>query len=172
MTRKDYDDFNPNERSVFETEAEEELFVLLSCYLDGEVTPRERQQVDALLDSDARAKQLYQRLAKLRTGIRSAPVPASETTPEETVDLVFVRMRRQRQQRFAWAGTAIAALFVAVVSGLQLNPSPPTLQMASTPSPTSLEIEASPQSLPSPNSSPAPQKESERSLMARALFVE
>jgi len=47
-------------------------FELLSAYLDGEVTPDERQMVLEWMQSDPNAKCLYNRLIHLRQGLREA----------------------------------------------------------------------------------------------------
>ncbi|MGC9503633.1 anti-sigma factor family protein [Baaleninema sp.] len=173
MTRKDYDERNRFEPSARAATEDEDLFVLLSCYFDGEASETERQQVERLLATSDRAKQLYRRLERTSAGLQQMPVPVSETPPEVTAERVFTRLRRDRQQRWAWGGSAIAALFLAAVSGLPANFSTRTPQIAHSPAPTaSFEVESLPSSLPRPDVSPAPLREAEKSLTARALFVE
>lgn len=92
-------------------------FELLSAYLDGEVSATERQQVQEWLATDPKIQCLYQRLLKLRQGLRTLPVPSSEQPVEQTVDRVFARLKRRRQRVMTWGG-AIAAVFVAAVSGV------------------------------------------------------
>ncbi|MGB3612868.1 MAG: hypothetical protein WBA10_03675 [Elainellaceae cyanobacterium] len=93
-------------------------FELLSAYLDGEVTPAERQQVLLWLEQDQTMQCLYARLLKLRRGLQCMPVPPSNASIEDTLAKVQSRIkRRPRRAMAAWGGTAIAALFVSVVMG-------------------------------------------------------
>lgn len=79
-------------------------FELLSAYLDGEVTPEERQLVNSWLAHDPTAKCLYNRLLQLRQGLRSLPIDAP-CTPEETLSGVFQGLnRRLRLTYMAGAG--------------------------------------------------------------------
>ena len=93
-------------------------FELLSAYLDGEVTATERKQVEEWLANDASVQCLYARLLKLRQGLRTLPVPASQQSPEVTVQQVLTRLRRR--SRFNWmvGATAVAACAIGAISGL------------------------------------------------------
>jgi anti-sigma factor RsiW len=168
MTHKDYDDrmgFSPLSP---DSEREEELFVLLSCYLDGEVTPEERQEAERLLATDAQAQAIYERLSCVSSGLQLMPTPPSHDAPEAVVDGVFARMRQRRRQRLAWGGTAIAALFVAAVSGVQLNFEATSPQIAQSPAPVRIEGDAKfTEKSPVPTKSPVAE-----TLEAQALFVE
>lgn len=90
-------------------------FELLSAYLDGEVSPAERRQVEAWLSEDPAVQRLYVRLLKLRQGMRTMPIPASTQTADETAQRVMSRLER-RPKVASWAGMAIAAVFVGAVS--------------------------------------------------------
>ncbi|MGF1537685.1 MAG: anti-sigma factor family protein [Elainellaceae cyanobacterium] len=93
-------------------------FELLSAFLDGEVTPAEREQVLALLEHDQTMQCLYARLIKLRRGLQSMPVPTSSQTVEDILTKVQARTeRRPRRTAAAWGGMAIAALFVSAIMG-------------------------------------------------------
>lgn len=93
-------------------------FELLSAYLDGEVTPAERQQVLLWLEQDQTMQCLYARLLKLRRGLQCMPTPPSTASIEDTLAQVQSRIkRRPRRAVAAWGGTAIAALFVSVMMG-------------------------------------------------------
>ncbi|MFN7036477.1 MAG: anti-sigma factor family protein [Bellilinea sp.] len=48
--------------------------ILLSAYLDGELDPREKARVEALLQSNPEAKQTYESLQRTRAVLRSAPL--------------------------------------------------------------------------------------------------
>lgn len=92
-------------------------FELVSAYIDGEVTPAERRQVEDLLASDPVTKHLYQRLLNLHNEIRYIPMPP--TVPvEEIVDQVFQKIDEKQQRVKVWRGGAIAAVFVAIASSV------------------------------------------------------
>lgn len=114
---------------------ERDRFELVSAYLDGEVTAEERRLVNEWLDRDPQVKQLYLRLLHTRQRMQNMPVPQAEKAVEKTVERVFKRIDRRRQQALVWGGTAIAALFVAAMSSVmpgeykfavQPSPSPET----------------------------------------------
>ncbi|MCG6137100.1 MAG: transcriptional regulator [Nostoc sp. LLA-1] len=93
-------------------------FELLSAYLDGEVTAAESRQVEEWLANDASVQRLYNRLLKLRQGLRTFPVPAAPEPPEVTAQQVFKRMRRRSRPIWAMGGASVAALVIGAVSGL------------------------------------------------------
>jgi anti-sigma factor RsiW len=103
-------------------------FELLSAYLDGEVTATERKQVEEWLANDASVQCLYARLLKLRQGLRTLPVPASQQSPEVTVQQVLTRLRRRSRLNWMAGGAAVAACVIGAVSGLvPIGSSPPQL---------------------------------------------
>lgn len=96
-------------------------FELLSAYLDGELSPDQRKQVESWLDTDPSVKRLYTQLLRMRDAINAIPVPEFETPhSDELAKQVFARVDRQPRVLALWAGVgaAIAATFVAAVSGL------------------------------------------------------
>jgi anti-sigma factor RsiW len=93
-------------------------FELLSAYLDGEVTAAERRQVEDWLAHDQSVKQLHQRLLKLRSGLRTMPIPQSQQPVAETVDKVLGRLHHRSRLLHMFGGAAIAACAFGVVSGL------------------------------------------------------
>jgi anti-sigma factor RsiW len=93
-------------------------FELLSAYLDGEVTAAERRQVEDWLQTDPVVQRLYSRLLKLRQGMRTLPIPAPEQSAEQAAQQVFSRLDRRPKIALAWAGVAIAATFVGVLSNV------------------------------------------------------
>jgi len=93
-------------------------FELLSAYLDGEVTAAERRQVEEWLTNDAAMKRLYSRLLMMQQSFQAMPVPAAEQSAQELTRKVLQRVERKPKQTWIWGGGAIAALLIAVVSGV------------------------------------------------------
>lgn len=99
--------------------SQRDRFELLSAYLDGEVTPTERQQVQHWLNSDPKTQQLYARLLKLHRGIVHLPTPEPDPPIEELQARVFAACRRRQLRRVAVVGgSAIAALVIGGVFGV------------------------------------------------------
>jgi anti-sigma factor RsiW len=96
-------------------------FELLSAYLDGELSPTQRKQVEAWLDTDASVQRLYAQLLRMREAMKTVPIPEFATSnPDELAKRVFERVDRQPRVLVLWAGVgaAIAATCVAALSGL------------------------------------------------------
>ncbi|MEG3931809.1 MULTISPECIES: zf-HC2 domain-containing protein [unclassified Microcoleus] len=93
-------------------------FELLSAYLDGEVTAAERRQVEEWLTNDPTTKRLYSRLLMMQQSFQAMPVPAAEQSAEELATKVLQRVERKPKRTWIVGGGAIAALLVAVVSGV------------------------------------------------------
>ncbi|MEG3906340.1 zf-HC2 domain-containing protein [Microcoleus sp. w1-18aA5] len=93
-------------------------FELLSAYLDGEVTATERRQVEEWLTNDPTTRRLYSRLLMMQQSFQAMPVPAAEQSAEELATKVLQRVERKPKQTWILGGGAIAALLVAVVSGI------------------------------------------------------
>jgi anti-sigma factor RsiW len=97
----------------------DERFELLSAYLDGEVTPSERQQVEVWLAIDADFQQQYRSLQKMHQGFRAISVPSSTQSIDALTDAVFAKLDRQRQRKITWlSGGAIAATLVTAIAGV------------------------------------------------------
>lgn len=92
-------------------------FELLSAYLDGEVTPQERRQVESWLRADESMQCLYARLLQLRQRMRSMPVPAAASSADDIAKGVCKQLDRRSRRPYIWGGTAaVAALFCAFFS--------------------------------------------------------
>ncbi|YAI81779.1 MAG: anti-sigma factor family protein [cyanobacterium endosymbiont of Rhopalodia sterrenbergii] len=94
-----------------------ERFELLSAYLDGEVTAKERSQVQQLLDTDPQFNQLYAQLSRLQREIPTIPVPASPVSSQRLSESVFEKVDRQNQsQRLVqWGGVVIATVVMGII---------------------------------------------------------
>lgn len=109
-------------------------FELLSAYLDGEVSPQERKQIQYCLDTDPATKRVYLRLLRLRQNLRDLPPPQT-TSPEDLPRQVFERIQYQRRQKAAiWSGGAVAVLCLSILNFLPVKPNF-VMQMARSPQP-------------------------------------
>ena len=95
-------------------------FELLSAYIDGELSPSEKEQVQTWLDCDPKFKQLYVQLLALQGQIQNFVPPKSEKSTAEITAGVFqsIDSHRRRRRKLVWGGGAIAASFVATISGI------------------------------------------------------
>ncbi|WP_295618032.1 anti-sigma factor [Chamaesiphon sp. GL140_3_metabinner_50] len=124
----------------------DERFELLSAYLDGEVTPSERKQVEALLANDIAFQRQYRQMQQIHVAIPRMVVPSSQSAAALSTG-VFAKLDRQRNRKFAWiGGGTIAATFIAAVTGLSgiIGDNSPQLQFAAnkanTPAPLMLAL--------------------------------
>ena len=96
----------------------DERFELLSAYLDGEVTPTERQQVEAWLANDLAFQHQYRQMQQMQHAFPRMTVPSSQSAEALSAG-VFAKLDRQRNRKLAWiGGGAIAATLVAALAGL------------------------------------------------------
>jgi anti-sigma factor RsiW len=113
-----------------------EQFELLSAYLDGEILPTERRQVEHLLDHDEMFQHTYRRMMRLREMMKALPVPTQEAArADDITDQVLARVGgRSRRTLTLWGGMgiAIAAGCVAVFSNVLSGRSPVVPEIATT----------------------------------------
>lgn len=122
-------------------------FELLSAYLDGELPPTQRQQVETWLDTDASVQRLHTQLLRMRQAMKTAPLPEFATSnPDELAKRVFQQVDRQPRALAisAGVGAAIAATCIAVVSGLLTGGRVFSPQMAISPDQNSVQSVYSP----------------------------
>lgn len=107
-------------------------FELLSAYLDGEVTPSEREEVKQLLAEDAETQQLYRRLQILRDSCQTLPTPESQISATDLANTVFANIdgERKNRKRLLWGGGAIAAMLVAAIGSIFSESNNPVFQFA------------------------------------------
>jgi anti-sigma factor RsiW len=104
-----------------------EQFELLSAYLDSEILPTERRQVERWLDHDEAFQHTYRRMLRLRETMKALPVPVQEAArADDITDQVLARVGgRSRRTLTVWGGgIAIAAGCVAVLSSVLSGRSP------------------------------------------------
>ena len=104
-----------------------ERFELLSAYIDGEVTPQERQQVQASLDSDPKFKQAYLNLLRLQQDFGRVPVPTPSISAEQLAQRVHQKLEKENRFRrlWLWGGFVATAVLVGALSNLLNNSSTP-----------------------------------------------
>ncbi|BAU64461.1 putative transmembrane anti-sigma factor [Stanieria sp. NIES-3757] len=137
MTSK-FDDFESSHKfylSDWESDnTTPDCFELLSAYLDGEVTPQERQQVQYWLDNDPKIKQIYTKLRQLQCKFESIPIPNNQqVTADLSVNVFQAIDSSQRKRRVLyWGGSAVAALFVAFLSSFSAGENSVGFKIANT----------------------------------------
>ena len=94
-------------------------FELISAYLDGELSPAEKTQVQSWIDLDPELKAVYTRMLTLQSQMRNLEIPSENRSVEEITNNVFQSLdrRRRRRQLLLW-GSAIAASAVAGIAGI------------------------------------------------------
>lgn len=150
-----------------------EQFELLSAYLDDEVTPEERQQVETWLATDSAVQQVFRTMGGLSRSITQIPVPAAAPI-EQTVQGVLAKLDR-RKQRLQWVGgSAIAAVVTAALASISTGWQEPSWQMASYRSTPEQSLALSSQSPTLAPTEPAasPTGQTPRSVVDRALIIE
>jgi predicted anti-sigma-YlaC factor YlaD len=110
-------------------------FELLSAYLDGEVTPAERKQVQEWLDTDPQTQKLYTRLLRLRQEIDNIPIAPVASPSTQLSDQVFDRLDRQSRKKriVVISGAAIATVVIGAISSLFFGNKSPIFQVAENP---------------------------------------
>ena len=94
-----FDSPNPSPRDDADTkDLSLEQFDLLSAYLDGEVTPSERQKVRYWLENDPNFQKNYQKLLHLQRLTHLSPLSVS-SIPSDLPDQLFRKIDRQRHHR-------------------------------------------------------------------------
>lgn len=99
---------------------------LISAYLDGELSVRERSQLLRHLASCGRCASELEEIQQVRSAVRSLPL--LELPPELAVlqqgDVVPLRKRRG-----VWAGTAAAVVALFIALAALLAPPPPSVSV-------------------------------------------
>lgn len=108
-------------------------FELLSAYLDGEVTPIERQQVQQWLDTDPQVQRRYAQLLRLQGSVSHLPAPEPELSSQQLCQQVLQQVDRQRRTRQLLAGGAAAIAALAVGAFSQFSFRAPTPQRVEAP---------------------------------------
>ncbi|MEL6579364.1 MAG: zf-HC2 domain-containing protein [Cyanobacteria bacterium J06621_12] len=92
-------------------------FELISAYIDGELSPAEKKQVQQWLDQDPQMKALYTQLLSLQGQMQNLPVPSESDSASQITAQVFQTLDSQRRRRrLILSGSAIAASLLTAIS--------------------------------------------------------
>jgi anti-sigma factor RsiW len=133
FNERNCEDRSESEQSEMETEYTR--FELLSAYLDGEVTPAERRQVQEWLDTDPQTQKLYTRLLRLRQELDNIPIAPVASPNTQLSDRVFERIDRQsrRKRLVVISGAAIVTVVIGAISSLFFGDKSPVFQVVENP---------------------------------------
>ncbi len=110
--------------SVDQHQFQPQQYELLSAYLDGEVTPEQRRQVERWMADDPQFKALYFQWLQVRAQWRSMPIPQAAIAPKQLANRVFEQIHRRIRTRLIWGGAAITAVLLTAISGSILGENP------------------------------------------------
>ncbi|WP_017297028.1 anti-sigma factor family protein [Nodosilinea nodulosa] len=125
-------------------------FELLSAYLDGEVTPEERQQVLCWIQNDDGTRRLYNRLLALRQGMRSQSMSPDCNAEATLVGVFHCLNHRLRLAAMATAGVAAIGV-INLLSGTGMGS--PSWRVAALAEPETLQIALDRPAFPIPEAS-------------------
>ncbi len=134
-------------------------FELLSAYLDSELCPKQRQEVEHWLEVDPCIQEMHSRLLKLRqamTSFETIPIPETQSS-EELCQSVFEAIDEGKRKRKLWliGAGAIAAVVVGAVASIFEPFSSPRLQFAKESEPLLIGINHPPIEFAQHNSNPS-----------------
>jgi anti-sigma factor RsiW len=119
--------------SLNQMELPSDSFELLSAYLDGELSPKEKHQVQTWIDQDPQTKAIYLKLLALQSQMQGLEAPPSQTVGEMTEQVFQALDRRHHQRRLVLGGSAIAVSCLATITGLIFGITSPGLRVAQSP---------------------------------------
>ena len=94
-------------------------FELISAYLDGELTPKERNRVQFLLDNDSRTKEIYTQLSRMQSQMKNLVIPPINVSNEKLSENVFQKIDRDRDRKKALIlGGAMATACLTALSSI------------------------------------------------------
>lgn len=148
MTSK-FEDFEHDQSLVSSSQRKKvstDNFELISAYLDGELSPTDRYQVQKWIDEDPQLKHLYHKLLALQGQIQGLEAPPNQRTVGEITEQVFQSLDRQRlRRRLLLGGSAIAASCLATITGLIPGLMPSGLRIAQSPNSRELAPDIAPE---------------------------
>ncbi|NJL52713.1 MAG: Fis family transcriptional regulator [Hydrococcus sp. SU_1_0] len=146
--RSKFEDFEDDQAIVnFNVSLNQEMefptdsFELISAYLDGELSPAERHQVQKQIDQDPQIKTIYNKLLVLQSQIQGLEAPPQQRTVGEITEQVFQSLdHRRRQRQLVLGGSAIAASCLVAMTGLISGMMPTGFRLAQSPSSSKIEF--------------------------------
>lgn len=117
-----------------------EKIELISAYIDDEVTPSQRREVEALLETDPVAKHLYERLLQLHSEFQRIPIDITLEPVDKTIEQVFNKIDRRSKRNFVLVGSAVVGLCIAVISGFISTTRSPVTKLAEVSDSETLQI--------------------------------
>lgn len=128
----EHDSASENQINQNPTDLTPDRFELLSAYIDGELSPSEKNMVQTWLDRDSDFKQLYIQLMALQGRIQNSVAPPSEKSLDQITAGVFdsIDCHRRRRRQLIWGGSAIATALLAGISAIVPGKTPFSAQMA------------------------------------------
>ncbi|MEL6908597.1 MAG: zf-HC2 domain-containing protein [Cyanobacteria bacterium J06643_13] len=100
-------------------EMSDRRFELISAYIDGELAPNEKKQVQQWIDQDPQVKTVYTQLLALQSQMQNLPTPAEVESVTQITAKVFHSLERRRyRRRLAMGGSAIAASLLTAITML------------------------------------------------------
>ncbi|MCL2926029.1 MAG: transcriptional regulator [Trichodesmium sp. MAG_R04] len=118
----------------------QEKFELISAYLDGEVTPLQRKEVEALLETDPVARHLYQRLLKLHSKFQKIPITSTLEPVNQTIKRILEKVEGRSRRNFVLVSSAVTGLCIAVISGFISITRFPIVKLANIPDSQAVQI--------------------------------
>src|SRR5262249_47575648 len=120
-------------RGVVMSGLSREQMLAVMAYADGELEGPALAEVEALVSSNAQARELARAIEALGDGIRQASVRSIDVADAVMArvvpnDLDRARMRRAARMRVAVVGAALAALAAGVLFYVRSEPPPPVVQ--------------------------------------------
>lgn len=97
---------------------------LLSAHLDGELTERERREIDAHLSGCGRCVRELEEMQRVRSAVRSLPIL---DLPSDLIPQTDDAPIPLRSQRGLWVGVAAAIVAVVVAVAALVTPDPATI---------------------------------------------
>ncbi|MCL2933366.1 MAG: transcriptional regulator [Trichodesmium sp. MAG_R03] len=118
----------------------QERFELISAYVDDEVTPSQRREVEALLGTDPVTRDIYQKLLQLHSKFQQMPIAPTLEPVDKTSERVLETVERRSSRNFVLIGSAVAGLCIAVISGFMSTTRSPVVKLANIPNSETLQI--------------------------------